>query len=116
MEHQRVRSFLYTGKERFHSNEQNKLPSVQKIIVWEQGEEVLFQDEKVYLGNKELDGYRFKSNYYFMSGDNSMNSVDSRFWGLIPEDFIVGKAALVITSRSRDTGKIRWNRVFKRIE
>ena len=45
-----------------------------------------------------------------------MNSVDSRFWGLIPEDFIVGKAALVITSRSRDTGKIRWNRVFKRIE
>ena len=87
-----------------------------KIIVWEQGEEVLFQDEKVYLGNKELDGYRFKSNYYFMSGDNSMNSVDSRFWGLIPEDFIVGKAALVITSRSRDTGKIRWNRVFKRIE
>ena len=53
-----------------------------------------------YLGNKELDGYRFKSNYYFMSGDNSMNSVDSRFWGLIPEDFIVGKAALVITSRS----------------
>ena len=87
-----------------------------KIIVWEQGEEVLFQDEKVYLGNKELDGYRFKSNYYFMSGDNSMNSVDSRFWGLIPEDFIVGKATLVITSRSRDTGKIRWNRVFKRIE
>ena len=87
-----------------------------KIIVWEQGEEVLFQDEKVYLGNKELDGYRFKSNYYFMSGDNSMNSVDSRFWGLMPEDFIVGKATLVITSRSRDTGKIRWNRVFKRIE
>ena len=51
-----------------------------------------------------------------MSGDNSMNSVDSRVWGLIPEDFIVGKATLVITSRSRDTGKIRWNRVFKRIE
>ena len=87
-----------------------------KIIAWEQSEEVLFQDGKVYLGNKELDGYRFKSNYYFMSGDNSMNSVDSRFWGLIPEDFIVGKAGFVITSRSRDTGKIRWNRVFKRIE
>lgn len=40
----------------------------------------------------------FKSNYYFMSGDNSMNSVDSRFWGLIPEDFIVGKGNLVITA------------------
>lgn len=87
-----------------------------KIIVWEQGEDVQFQNGKVYLGNKQLDGYRFKSNYYFMSGDNSMNSVDSRFWGLIPEDFIVGKAALVITSRSRNTGKIRWNRVLKKIK
>lgn len=85
-------------------------------IVWEQDEDVQFLNGKVYLGNKELDGYRFKSNYYFMSGDNSMNSVDSRFWGLIPEDFIVGKAGFVITSRSRNTGKIRWNRVLKKIE
>lgn len=87
-----------------------------RMIAWEQDAEVRFQDGKVYLGTTELNGYRFKSNYYFMSGDNSMNSVDSRFWGVIPEEFIVGKANVIIASFSQTTGKIRWNRILKRIK
>lgn len=45
-----------------------------------------------------------------------MNSKDSRYWGLLPEKFIVGKATLIWKSVDLDTDEIRWNRVFKRIE
>ena len=54
--------------------------------------------------------------YYFVSGDKMVNSKDSRYWGLLPEPFIVGRAWLVWKSVSPNTGKMRWKRIFKRID
>ncbi|NBH64945.1 S26 family signal peptidase, partial [Phocaeicola sartorii] len=49
-------------------------------------------------------------------GDNCYNSQDSRYWGLLPEEYIVGKATRIWTSKNRVTDEIRWDRVFKKIE
>ncbi len=55
--------------------------------------------------------YTFKQNYYWMMGDNRHRSADSRFWGFVPEDHIVGKAVFIWFSKDSETG-IRWNRLF----
>jgi signal peptidase I len=57
--------------------------------------------------------------YYWMQGDNRHNSADSRFWGFVPEDHIVGKASFVWLSLNKDMGglkKIRWNKIFRKVE
>lgn len=86
-----------------------------RLIEWEQNDTLIYNDGLFYLGKTPLNNYRFNNNYYFMAGDNSMSSVDSRFWGLIPEEYIVGKAWIIWKSVSPDTGKIRWNRFLKLI-
>jgi signal peptidase I len=68
-------------------------------------------------GNK-ADSYTFKMDYYWMMGDNRHNSEDSRFWGFVPEDHIVGKAVFVWMSWDASSPallKIRWDRIFKKI-
>ncbi len=64
--------------------------------------------------------YTFKQDYYFMMGDNRYNSADSRFWGFVPEDHVVGKAVFVWMSIDPNPAsfwqKIRWNRLFRVIE
>ena len=58
-------------------------------------------------------------NYYWMMGDNRHNSADSRFWGFVPEDHIVGKALFVWMSwdtRGSGLNKIRWNRLFRSVK
>ena len=64
--------------------------------------------------------YTFKMNYYWLMGDNRHNSLDSRFWGFVPEDHIVGKASFIWLSLDQDLGitegKIRWDRMFTWIE
>lgn len=60
--------------------------------------------------------YCFKENYYFVAGDKVMNSQDSRYWGLLPEPLIVGKAARIWKSVDKETDQIRWDRIWKRIE
>lgn len=68
---------------------------------------------KYLINGKEATSYTFKMNYYWMMGDNRHNSLDSRFWGFVPEDHVVGKASLIWFSW--DHGP-RWNRLFKSIK
>ncbi len=86
-----------------------------RLIEYETGKAVSVKDSVVYLDNNELRSYEVKQNYYFMGGDNVLNSQDSRYWGLLPESFIVGKAVWVWKSEDKHTGKLNWGRVFKRI-
>ena len=72
---------------------------------------------KVYIGGKPTNKYTFKMDYYFMMGDNRDNSLDSRFWGFVPEDHIIGTPMIILISFDKDknlfNGGIRWNRIFK---
>ena len=72
--------------------------------------------KKIYINGKETDEYTFKMDYYWMMGDNRHNSADSRFWGFVPEDHVVGKPIFIWLSLDNDrgwlAGKIRWNRLF----
>ena len=73
------------------------------------------QGDKVMINGKEAKTYTFKMGYYWMMGDNRHNSADSRFWGFVPEDHIVGKAVFVWMSLKENTSfsnKFRWNRFF----
>lgn len=92
-----------------------------KIIRQYENNTLAVKDGKVYINGSPADSYTFKMNYYFMMGDNRHNSADSRFWGFVPEDHIVGKASLVWLSIDKykdfgEKGKIRWNRMFKRVK
>lgn len=89
------------------------------IKVYEHNPTLEMRNNKVYLEGKEITSYTFKQNYYFMMGDNRHNSADSRFWGFVPEDHIVGKALFTWMSLDPNESnlfkKIRWNRIFRGI-
>ena len=72
--------------------------------------------DSILSGDSLITDYRFKENYYFTTGDNVMNSQDSRYWGLLPEPFIVGRAIYIWKSVHPVTEKVRWDKIMKRIE
>ncbi|WP_455590603.1 signal peptidase I [Bacteroides sp.] len=87
-----------------------------QLIGWEQEKPLRMDGKQVCLGDSVIREYCFKDNYYFVAGDNAENSQDSRYWGMLPEEFIVGKAVRVWYSNDPDTGEMRWKRIFKKIK
>ena len=76
------------------------------------------KNDKIYINGKETTSYTFEMNYYWMMGDNRHNSEDSRYWGFVPEDHIVGKALFIWMSwdtNASGINKIRWNRLFNAV-
>jgi signal peptidase I len=71
------------------------------------------KDGKIFINGKEATSYTFKMNYYWMMGDNRHRSQDSRYWGFVPEDHVVGSAWMIWMSYDKG---IRWNRLFKTIK
>lgn len=87
---------------------------------YEDNKQVEISSVDIRIDGRLISSYTFKQNYYFMMGDNRHNSEDSRYWGFVPEDHIVGKAVFVWLSIDPVPAdiwhKIRWNRVFRLIE
>lgn len=86
------------------------------MVEWEQKKPLRYEVGNAYLGDSLIAEYCFLKNYYFMAGDRAENSKDSRYWGLLPEEYIVGKAVRIWKSVDKRTDKVRWNRIFKKIE
>lgn len=99
---------------------QHNIDWYKRVITAYEGHTFEQRDGKVFIDGKEATEYTFKMNYYWMMGDNRYNSADSRTWGFVPEDHIVGRAAIVWFSVNQKYGMfgggIRWDRVFKSIE
>ncbi|UZD22432.1 signal peptidase I [Algoriphagus halophytocola] len=82
-------------------------------------ENVEVRESQLFIDGQKVDSYTFKQNYYFMMGDNRHDSLDSRYWGFVPEDHIVGKAWFLWLSLDKYESmfsKIRWSRIFKGID
>ena len=75
-------------------------------------------ENKIYINGKLSNRYSFQMDYYWMMGDNRHNSLDSRYWGFVPEDHIVGKALFIWMSwdkNKKGINKIRWDRLFNAV-
>jgi signal peptidase I len=89
------------------------------IRVYENNPTFEMNEKGFFIDGKPITTYTFKQDYYFMMGDNRHNSADSRFWGFVPHDHIVGKALFIWMSWDSNAPtffkKIRWNRLFRGI-
>ncbi|HZK96121.1 MAG TPA: signal peptidase I, partial [Prolixibacteraceae bacterium] len=95
------------------------LPLYKRIIDVYEENDLQVKDGTIYINGTPASTYTFKMDYYWMMGDNRYNSADSRYWGFVPEDHIVGKASFVWLSLDKNKSflsKIRWNRFFMGIK
>ena len=103
---------------KLHLTLQN-LPIYERPIRIYEGNDLQVRGGKIYINGRQTSDYTFKLDYYWMMGDNRDNSADSRFWGFVPEDHVVGKPLFVWLSLDDDygwfDGHVRWNRVFKNV-
>ncbi|MDP4222444.1 MAG: signal peptidase I [Bacteroidota bacterium] len=86
-----------------------------RIIDVYENNDLRVEGKTIYINNKPADSYTFRMNYYFMMGDNRHNSADSRYWGFVPEDHIVGKPKFIWLSVDKEASglkKIRFKRMF----
>lgn len=87
-----------------------------RIITAYEGHTLAEKKDGIYIDGKKTSKYTFGMNYYWMMGDNRYNSADSRIWGFVPEDHIVGRASMVWFSKAADPSiGVRWDRLFKMI-
>ena len=96
------------------------LPLYERLITVYEGNTLEVKENKIFINGELATSFTPKLNYYWMMGDNRHNSADSRYWGFVPEDHIVGKAEFVWLSldpnKSLFTGKIRWDKVFRLVK
>src|SRR5574344_28478 len=87
-----------------------------RIITVYEKNSLIVKEDGIYINGKKTDNYTFKQDYFFMMGDNRHNSLDSRYWGFVPEDHIVGTPAVIWFSTDKNKSfpsNIRWKRIFK---
>ena len=92
------------------------LPIYERCIRAYEGNKLEVKNGKIYINDKQTDRYTFKMDYYWMMGDNRHNSADSRYWGFVPEDHIVGKPIFIWWSSDPDGRGIRWSRLFRFVD
>ncbi len=88
-------------------------PIYERAIRVYEGNQLEMKDGKIWLNGQPATQYTFKMNYYWMMGDNRHGSQDSRYWGFVPEDHVVGEAWLIWMSWNKG---VRWSRLFKKIK
>ena len=91
------------------------LPFYKQIIVEYEKNKLEVKDGKILINGQEVDNYTFRQDYFWMMGDNRHNSEDSRYWGFVPADHVVGKPVFIWFSWNSDgkgLGKVRWERLF----
>jgi signal peptidase I len=93
------------------------LPLYERLIKVYEANDLKVKGDEIYINGELASKYKVKMNYYWMMGDNRHNSADSRFWGFVPEDHIVGSPMLVWLSmdpgRTLKEGKLRWSKMFR---
>ena len=101
----------------FDTDTEYKVAAYNRCIKNYEGNDFEYRNGKIFINGVETNTYTFKMDYYFMMGDNRHNSADSRVWGFVPEDHVVGQPLLIWLSLEKDkgwfSGKIRWNRLFR---